>query len=424
MKKIAFLRSIEIQQTVPHLDELGAALRADGLVAKLFYTDGECGPGDFRGEAEKLAGDVSCDEVVRRVLDWGADGVISLSIPDENALRDALVCARLAEAGLATVMHSVDSTSVMANKWDTKGVVGEHGLRTPPGMLVDGDLLNNRTVSVPAYVDYLHGRTAEIGYPLLSKPLWDCLANGIELIEDAAGLTAYLSKPYDGNVVLEKCLSGELCSVEVVGTGGDYDVLPLIWKGPTGGAPTFVFTTMRYSAPRRTADVEFEPVAGRLQELCTTLGINGSVEVEMIYADGEYHVIEINPRVSGSTTLSIAASGANTYVGLLDILRGRWTTSARAGERRIAMQIPTTALTAAASAAARGALDVLRAGSFTVSGVRYANMVITCGLDEADRLTCALETLCAEHDFVDPIVLTEIKRVLAGIDTVAFSLAG
>ncbi|GAA3028895.1 ATP-grasp domain-containing protein [Actinokineospora globicatena] len=418
MRKIAFLRSIEIQQTVPYLEELGVALRERGLVGKLFYTDGECAPGEFPGEVEKMPAGVSVAETLRRIREWGTDGVISLSIPDENALRDALVCERLAAEGIPTVMHSAAATGLMANKWETKLLVGAHGLDTPEGVLVDGDLLNSRTLPVPAYRDYLVERAGELGYPLLSKPLWDCLGNGIRFLADQGDLDGYLDEPYDGNVVLERCVAGELCSVEVVGAAGDYVVQPLLWKGPTGGAPTFAFTTVRYTAPRAEADERFAPVAERLKRLCAALEVTGSVEVEMIYVDGRYEVIEINPRVSGSTSLSIAASGLNTYVAMLDILFGEWgqrhdATSGSA--KRIALQFPTTPLDDAADADIRATLAVVRSSSFTIDGTRYANTVITCEYSDVDTLGAHLDELSRRHGFLIPEVRAAVDDVLAGV---------
>lgn len=85
MCRIAFLRSIEIQHTKPFLTALEARLQREDTEAKLFYTGGECGPDDFPGESEKIAGDISAEELAKKVIDWGAHGVISLSITDENA---------------------------------------------------------------------------------------------------------------------------------------------------------------------------------------------------------------------------------------------------------------------------------------------------------------------------------------------------
>jgi len=416
MTRIAFLRSIEIQQTDPYLSRLDEAFRTKGIQAKLFYTDGDCGPDDFPGESEKLDPSPSCDDIVRKLLEWRADGVVSISIPDECSLRDAIVKEKLARHGIPMVMHGVETTVRLANKWVTKQTVLDHGLNTPPGILVDGDLLNGRNLPVPAYLDFVERKAEELGFPLLSKPLWDCLANGIRYIGSNADLNEYLREPYDGNVVLERCLAGELCSVEIVGSQGRYVVQPLIWKGRTGGEPSFLFEQLRFSAPRRIADARFRSVAARLTRLCAELEIDGAIEVEMIYSDGDYHIIEINPRVSGSTTLSIAASGLNTYECLLQILLGAWPqehSHVTGGRRRFAFQFPIVSPDVDLLHDAERELDLVRASSFHIDGKVHANMVITCEFGDEMALGAALESLCARHDFLHPSMLGDIESLLA-----------
>lgn len=418
MRRVAFLRSIEIQQTDPYLKHLGELFKRRGIKAKLFYTDGSCSRGDFPGESEKLEPGASCDEIVGKLTDWRADGAISISIPDECALRDAIVREKLAILGIPMVMHSVEAAHRLANKWITKQTVLGHGLNTPLGALLDGDILNDRVLAVPAYADFVRHKAEAFGFPLLAKPLWDCLGNGIRYIGSDRDLASFLQQPYDGSVVLERCLLGELCSVEIIGTAGEIVLQPLIWKGPTGGPPSFAFEQLRFSAPRRDADVDFVPVAERLTTLCSELDINGAIEVEMIYSGGEYHVIEINPRVSGSTTLSIAASGLNTYVCLLRMLFGAWSVYQRgvSGQRRrIALQFPMAAPTDHLVRDAHRELELVKANRFHIDGKIYANMVITCE-PGAERATgVRLEKLCARHEFVHPSMLAEIQTLLATI---------
>ncbi|WP_330342046.1 ATP-grasp domain-containing protein [Streptomyces sp. NBC_00557] len=47
-------------------------------------------------------------------------------------------------------------------------------------------------------------------------------------------------------------------------------------------------------------------------DLCTQLGVEGSVHVDMIHTDAVHHVLEVNPRLGGATTRSLAATGLNT----------------------------------------------------------------------------------------------------------------
>ncbi|MFC1411268.1 acetyl-CoA carboxylase biotin carboxylase subunit family protein [Streptacidiphilus sp. N1-12] len=426
MRRIAFLRSIEVQQTDPYLNRLRLLARDRGLTFKLLFTDGECGPEDFPGEAEKLAADVSPAEIVERLRHWGADGVVSLSIPDENSVRDAVVRESLAEYGIPMVMHGLDATTVLANKWETKQAVRRHGLATPEGLYLDGDLLNQRNVKVPAYHDHVRRQAHRLGFPLLSKPLWDCLGTGIRFLPDDRALDAYLDAPYDGNTVLEKCLPGELCSVEIVGTAGDYVAQPLIWKGPTGGAPSFAFSQVRYAAPRPLQDEQFRPVLDRLLDLCAGLELHGAVEVEMIHDGESYQVIEINPRVSGSTTLSIAASGDNTYAGLVELLLGEWAGTARSfgARRRLAYQVPTRPLDPELLAELGRRLDLVRASSFHIDGHTYANMVLTCAFDGAAALADELGALTGQYRLLTPAVLAETRQLLAPASSALAAVSG
>lgn len=394
--KVAFLRSIEVQQTAPFLRAIGGELDRRGITARLFYTDGRCGPDDFPGSAEKLPSDISVEELFRAVLEWGADGVISLSIADDNALRDAFVCERLRAVGVPAVMHSPHATSILANKWDTKLLARSFGIETPDGILVDGDLLNNRSVSVPAYQDLLFRKASEISYPILSKPIWDCLGNGIKYLSGGADLERYLKDPYNGNTIFERCHEGELCSVEIVGARGYYEMQPLIWKGMTGKEPSFAFTAVRHSLPWPQAEEEFSSVAPRLIRLCEELDICGSVEAEMIYADGRFLLIEMNPRVSGSTSLSIVSSGVNTYLALVLVLTGDWPSSqetAGGEQRRVALQFPVRPLSRESEEATRAALNVIRLSDFTVNDVRYGNALIECGASEVARTYYVLRDL-------------------------------
>ncbi|UZI28997.1 ATP-grasp domain-containing protein [Streptomyces sp. CA-278952] len=415
MSRIAFLRSIEIQQADPYLNELRARLARDAIQVKIFYTDGHCGPGDFPGESEKVDPAISPGALVDALLEWRPDAVISLSIPDENALRDAVVKRQLAQHGIPMVMHDLETVNLLSNKWETKQLLAAHGLTTPPAILADGDLLNDRNLVVPAYRDVVLLRARALGFPLITKPLWDCLGNGMQVLRDARDLRAYLDRPYDGNLMLERFVAGELCSVEIVGAPGRYVVQPMLWMGPAGDGPTATFGRLRYVAPREEADQAFRPVAASLVRLCETLGITGAIDLDMIYVDGEYHVLEINPRVSGATTLSIAGSGLNTYDCLVSMAQGDWPASLPedpGATRRMALQFPVRAFTEELHRDIAENLCLVRAISYHIGDAVLPNIVITSELGEAHRLPPILKALDAEHGFLEPAVLDQIVSVV------------
>jgi hypothetical protein len=110
IKKIAILRSLDLKQAMPAICELPALGDMENVKLKLFYTDGYCTNHTFCSEKIKLPKKISCSEVVTRLLEWGADAVVSLSIPDNDALRDSVVKKMLEKFNVPMVMHSINTT--------------------------------------------------------------------------------------------------------------------------------------------------------------------------------------------------------------------------------------------------------------------------------------------------------------------------
>jgi biotin carboxylase len=412
MQRIAFLRSVDIRRADPYIHGIAPALERLGAEARLFHTHGDGGPDLFPGTSERLDPAATPDEFVERVRAWGADAAVAISLPDENALRDAVVKAKLEAQGIRTVMTPLAATRVLCDKWETKRVLAAHGIPTPPAVLVDSDLLNDRALPVPAYPDAVRLAARDLGYPLMAKPLWDSTSMGIEFIPDPAALDRHLAARPAAHAVLEKCVSGRLCSVDIVGAGGHYTVMPLIRTGTAGGPPAFTFDDLRYAAP--TGDDDFRPTAERLVELCAALGVEGSVNVDMIHADGVYHVLEINPRIGGATTLSIAASGLNTFAALLDILSGAW--PARTGPapaERFAIECLTANPTPALLAELRARIDLVTCHDLIIDGHDHGGILtFTVAPGDERRTLKELTELCARTGFIPDPMLGKIRQLL------------
>ncbi|MGV4980985.1 ATP-grasp domain-containing protein [Streptomyces sp. NRAIS4] len=411
MQRIAFLRSADIRRADPYIHGIAPALARMGAEARLFHTHGDCGPDLFPGTSERLDPAATPDEFVERVRAWGADAAVAISLPDENALRDAVVKTKLEDLGIRTVMTPLAATRVLCDKWETKRVLEAHGIPTPPAVLVDSDLLNDRALPVPAYPDAVRLAARDIGFPLMAKPLWDSTSMGIEFIPDPPALDGHLAARPKAHAVLEKCVSGRLCSVDIVGAGGHHTVMPLVWTGTAGGPPAFTFEDLRYVDPAR--DDDFRPTAQRLVDLCTELGVEGSVNADMIYADGVYHVLEINPRIGGATTLSIAAGGLNTFVALLDILGGVWPTHTEAPAQRFAIECLTANPTPSLLAELRARVYLVTCHDLIIDGHNHGGILtFTVNPGDEQRTVKELTALCAQTGFIPAPMLNKIRRLL------------
>ncbi|MET9831581.1 ATP-grasp domain-containing protein [Streptomyces sp. NPDC006385] len=387
VQKIAFLRSVDIRRADPYIQRCVRDLARLGIESCLFHTHGTADDGDFPGTRRRLDAAVTPAEVAREVAQWGADAAVSISLPCENALRDATVKELLDARGIPTVMTPLPSTLALCDKWETKQLLVRAGLDTPRGVKADADLLAGRGVPVPAYADALRASAAGIGYPLLSKPLWDSTSMGIRALPDAAALDAYLADPPGVSAVIEECVAGALCSVDIVGEPGAYRVLPVCWTGTAGSEPVFTFADLRWCGPRPRADADFEPVAAKLVALCEDLGVRGSVNVDMIYTGSRYVVLEINPRIGGATTLSCAASGTNTFDALADMARGAYTP---APVRRTGWAIEFLSperLPKAVRAELTARLNLVTAHELVIDEVRHGDIVVFTFAEGDERQT-------------------------------------
>lgn len=387
MRRIAFTRSIELSQTRPWLADLVRAGERAGDEFAVFYTDGTVTPADFPGETIEIDPHTTPGELVTRILAWEPDLVVSLSIPDENAIRDSVVAAMLREYGVPAVMHPIDVTVALSDKARTKTLLGSARVPVPPSFPVDGDLLNGRAQAVPGYKEAVAFRAASLGYPLIVKPLWACLGQGMVVLHDSTDLAAWLEEPHDGNVLIEKFIAGELVSVEMVGDATSVMIQPPLWMGSTGDGPVFTLERMRYAAPRPDADNELRTVTWQVAHLMQRTGLSGAVDLDLVWDGERAWVLEINPRVSGATTLSVAASSRNTYEALVAIGASEWSGPSKwhADRTAIAMQIP---VVRGGEHHFTGAMELVRSATYHVDGRDLPNVVVT--IDPA-RLPAAME---------------------------------
>ncbi|MER6253291.1 ATP-grasp domain-containing protein [Streptomyces sp. NPDC001584] len=426
MRKIAFLRSAGIRRADPYVQQAVRGLAADGIEAGLFHTSGTAGDEDFPGYRERLDRGVTPRELADAVAAWGADAAVSISLPCENALRDAAAKAFLDAVGIPTVMTPLAATMLLVDKWETKRLCERAGLPVPDGFRVDSDLLAGRGLAVPGYRDALRVQAERIGYPLMSKPVWDSTSMGIRTLRSPADLDAYLAPgtPVSGAVsgpepgvvsaVVEQVVEGDLCSVDIVGRPGAYQVLPLCWTGRAGAEPVFTFADLRWCGPREEADAAFAEVARTLVEFCGGLGVHGSVNVDMIYTGGRFVILEINPRIGGATTLSCAASGTNTFTSLTRLARGLPFTGGTARRAGWAIEfLAGDGIAPAVLTELRRRVRVVTAHELVIDGASHGDIVvITLAEGEEDRTVKALTELREATGFPAAEVMGKISSLL------------
>lgn len=323
--KIALIRSVDIKQASPTLNNIKKFILENNITVKVFFTDGECDKSLFPGEFEKVSSQITSYELAEKIAEWKADAVITISLPDDNSLRDACVSVILEkEFGIPMISHPLNSTATLCNKWETNLFLKKLGYPVPRAFLISGDLLNKRGIEYGSYRDYMLSILNNFNFPVIVKPLWDSMSTGIVIINSLEELNLWLSSNqplYDLSV--EEFIDGELFGIEVLGMDGNYICQPLIKKCTGNNESLIPFDHLRFG-PILEKDYNIDSLKQMVVDISRSLDLKGSAEFELIYSNNQFYIIEINPRVSGMTNLSSAISGNNAYELLLRMAMESW----------------------------------------------------------------------------------------------------
>ncbi|ELP66751.1 phosphoribosylglycinamide synthetase, ATP-grasp (A) domain protein [Streptomyces turgidiscabies Car8] len=175
---------------------------------------------------------------------------------------------------------------------------------------------------------------ADIGYPLVVKPVDLCAGMYVRRVDDEAQLAqacrALSSFPVNARgqrrppvVLLEEFLDGPEVSVETVSCAGAVHVVGVTDKS-IGGAPAFIETGHMFPAALTAADTEAaeQTALGALKALGLVEGVVAHTEIKLTSAGPR--VVEVNPRPAGNriTELVRHVTGIDLAAAFVDVSLG------------------------------------------------------------------------------------------------------
>jgi len=175
---------------------------------------------------------------------------------------------------------------------------------------------------------------AEIGYPLVLKPVDLCAGMFVRRVDDEAELIR-ACRALDGFpvnargqrrapvILLEELLHGPEVSVETVTFDGGTEVIGMTDKS-VGGAPAFIETGHMFPAALPAADAAAaQETAVRAIEALGLDGVVAHTEIKLT-PDGP-RLVEVNPRPAGNriTELIRHVTGIDTAAACVDVARGQ-----------------------------------------------------------------------------------------------------
>ena len=258
------------------------------------------------------------DEVVSAICDLKPDLAIAMTFwiepYDWLPVSDALVAEKLEACGVKCVCHSVECALNCFDKWRTHNMLARSGFNVSNAVFVDHDLYfcagSNREVLRNVYKESVMAQIKKLKLPLIIKDTTGLSSYGMTVVHTYGEAAGYLnSKRNNSNRLIEEFIEGQQYGLEIYGTPGNYTVLP-----------PFTFSVNQYGITSPKQSVKYGPceLPGVLHDmmlgLAEKLELRGCVQVDLILdAEGEWHIIEINPRLSGMSYTYACMLGVSVF---------------------------------------------------------------------------------------------------------------
>ncbi len=244
------------------------------------------------------------EDIVRHCREQSIDAVIASGTSITNSLSK---CKQQIEqqAGVRVLVEDYAKLIRLTDKWNAYEIALAVGVKAPRTVLLDG-------------TDDSEKELSELRYPVVLKPRMSFAAIGVEFFDTQAELSSYLAalsaaddSAVDSTLIVQEMIEGELCDVTACAQNGravsllSQRRLKTLYDFGGGG---IVNITTDEPVPREYA-----------KAIMAHVGWNGACEFDFI-ADqqGDYHMLECNPKIWGTTHLTVSA-GMNVVQQTADI---------------------------------------------------------------------------------------------------------
>ena len=259
-----------------------------------------------------------CETFTKALLELKPDLAIAMTFwiepYDWLPVSDALVAEKLKAHGVQTVCHSLQTGLVCFDKWRTHNELARLGFDVPQAVFCDHDLYfcagSNKEVLRNVYKESVLSQIRQLQLPVIIKDTTGLSSFGMTVAHTYGEVAGYLnSKRNNSNRLIEEFITGRQFGLEIYGVPGAYTVLP-----------PFEFSVNQYGITSPKQSVKYGPcelpedLREMMLKLAEGLGLCGAAQVDLILDDkGRWHIIEINPRLSGMTYTYAAACGLSVF---------------------------------------------------------------------------------------------------------------
>ena len=217
------------------------------------------------------------------------------------------------ELGVKVIVSSIEVIDICFDKYKTAQLIESIGLKTPKTYI----RLDDAKKAL---------ETGEISFPLFMKPRWGSGSIGLESISDMEDLDIYyniLMKKIKKTILATASIGNEYILIQEKLTGNEYglDVMNDL-DGNNVGVSVKQKLAMRSGETDKAITLDLPDVKQMGERIGKELRHIGNLDVDIMQrANGDYCVLELNPRFGGGVPFSYEA-GVNLPKAIIEWIKG------------------------------------------------------------------------------------------------------
>lgn len=241
-----------------------------------------------------LESGISAEKTAELIAEQKPDVAVAIAsgaVPfDWVPIKTALIAEELQKRGISTVANNTLVSVAAFDKWRSN-IMFRSFVKAAKGIYIHHELYiaekKNKSISVNVYKEYVLYRIREMDFPVIVKDTLGAGSIGVTVMNSFEGVENFLDSDQNtSDVMVEELIQGEQFGTEIHGIEGRYSVLPPIAFSVNKDGITDPLSPVKFG-PVTDPAYHFEKVQEELLNMAQTLKFEGTVQVDLVYRNGE-----------------------------------------------------------------------------------------------------------------------------------------